>query len=85
MDGPSFYEAVTERHPQQVAALAFITGDTLSPRVKSFLEASERPLSGKADSAQRHPRLGRPGDGEKSALDQKLGVRPRLGLKPGRD
>ena len=44
MDGPSFYEAVNERYPNQVSGLAFITGDTLSPRVKSFLEASKRPF-----------------------------------------
>ena len=43
MDGPSFYHALGDSNPDQIAGLAFITGDTLSPRVKEFLDASERP------------------------------------------
>ena len=41
--GPSFYHALGNSNPDQIAGLAFITGDTLSPRVKEFLDASERP------------------------------------------
>ena len=43
MDGPGLYRALEETCPDLVAGLAFITGDTLSPRVKDFLDASERP------------------------------------------
>jgi CheY-like chemotaxis protein len=43
MDGPSFYRALRDSDPNQIAGLAFITGDTLSPRVKEFLDASKRP------------------------------------------
>ena len=43
MDGPSLYKALSEARPELVDGLAFITGDTLSPRVKDFLEASGRP------------------------------------------
>ena len=44
MDGPGFYKALVEARPDLVEALAFITGDTLSPRVKEFLDATERPF-----------------------------------------
>ena len=43
MDGPTFYRALCEEKPQLVDTLAFITGDTLSPRVKAFLDSSQRP------------------------------------------
>ncbi|MCG8547644.1 MAG: ATP-binding protein, partial [Alphaproteobacteria bacterium] len=43
MDGPSFYRVLTDSYPEQVEGLAFITGDTLSPWVRDFLDASERP------------------------------------------
>lgn len=43
MDGPAFYRALTKVNSQLINGLAFITGDTLSPHVKEFLEASERP------------------------------------------
>ncbi len=43
MDGPSFYRALSETRPELIESLAFITGDTLSPRVRDFLEGSERP------------------------------------------
>ena len=43
MDGPAFYQALSKTDPASINALAFITGDTLSPNVKAFLEASERP------------------------------------------
>ena len=43
MDGPSLYQAIQDTRPEQIEGLAFITGDTLSPRVKEFLDASQRP------------------------------------------
>lgn len=43
MDGPSFYEALTDKMPQYIERLAFMTGDTLSPRVREFLDTSKRP------------------------------------------
>ena len=43
MDGPAFYRALSEANPQLINGLAFITGDTLSPHVQEFLDASERP------------------------------------------
>ena len=43
MDGPAFYRALKKVNPELISALAFITGDTLSPHVKEFLEISERP------------------------------------------
>ena len=43
MDGPSVHRRLKSDHPEQLAGLGFITGDTLSPRVKAFLEASGRP------------------------------------------
>lgn len=43
MDGPSFCRALAKVRPEQLSTLAFITGDTLSPKVREFLDASERP------------------------------------------
>jgi CheY-like chemotaxis protein len=43
MDGPTLYQAIQDTRPEQIEGLAFITGDTLSPRVKEFLNASQRP------------------------------------------
>jgi len=43
MDGPSFYRHLLETNPRQVEGLAFITGDTLSPRVREFLNQARRP------------------------------------------
>lgn len=43
MDGPSFYEALADKMPQYLERLAFMTGDTLSPRVREFLDTSKRP------------------------------------------
>jgi PAS domain S-box-containing protein len=43
MDGPTLYQAIQDTRPDQIEGLAFITGDTLSPRVKEFLDASQRP------------------------------------------
>ena len=43
MDGPGLYRALSASKPEQIDVLAFITGDTLTPKVREFLEASERP------------------------------------------
>jgi CheY-like chemotaxis protein len=44
IDGPALYRILSERWPELVSVLAFITGDTLSSRVKEFLESSGRPF-----------------------------------------
>ncbi len=43
MDGPALYRALAAEQPEQISGLAFITGDTLTPSVRQFLETSERP------------------------------------------
>ena len=43
MDGPTLYQAIGTARPDLIEGLAFITGDTLSPKVKEFLDASQRP------------------------------------------
>ena len=44
IDGPALYTILCERWPELVPVLAFITGDTLSSRVKEFLDSSGRPF-----------------------------------------
>ena len=44
IDGPALYKILGERWPELIPVLAFITGDTLSSRVKEFLERSGRPF-----------------------------------------
>lgn len=39
MDGPSICEALMDKMPQYIERLAFMTGDTLSPRVRNFWTA----------------------------------------------
>ncbi len=43
MDGPQFYRLLAARWPERVECLAFITGDTFGPGVKSFLDSTQRP------------------------------------------
>ena len=43
MDGPGLYRALSATKPEQIDGLAFITGDTLTAKVREFLETSERP------------------------------------------
>jgi len=38
MDGPTFYRTLRERHPDYINRIMFVTGDTLSPHVRTFLE-----------------------------------------------
>jgi PAS domain S-box-containing protein len=44
VDGPALHKILSERWPELVPVLAFITGDTLSSRVKAFLDGSGRPF-----------------------------------------
>lgn len=43
VDGPGLYKSLSDRRPEVIAGLAFITGDTLSSRVRDFLDRSGRP------------------------------------------
>lgn len=43
MDGPSFFRSLRNLHPDQVRGFAFITGDTLSPQIRDFIDSTERP------------------------------------------
>ena len=43
MDGQSLFRRLKEEQPGRLGGLAFITGDTLSPGVRTFLEESGRP------------------------------------------
>ena len=42
-DGEAFYAELDRRHPRLCDKVIFITGDTLTPRVRRFLERSGRP------------------------------------------
>lgn len=43
LDGPGLYRAVERRHPELLRRLGFLTGDTLSPETRAFLEQIEAP------------------------------------------
>ena len=43
LDGPSLYRIIEKRKPELLPRLAFITGDTMSPRIKKFLRGAGRP------------------------------------------
>jgi len=43
LDGPALYEAIRDRHPAKLARMAFITGDTMSPAIRRFLDEAGRP------------------------------------------
>jgi len=43
LDGPNLFKALEERFPALCRRIAFITGDTMSPKIASFLSASKRP------------------------------------------
>lgn len=43
LDGPAMFDAIRETRPDLVARIAFITGDTMSTRIRDFLQVSERP------------------------------------------
>lgn len=43
IDGPSMFDAIRESRPDMVSRVAFITGDTMSARIREFLRGSARP------------------------------------------
>ena len=43
LDGPGLYRALSQRNAQLINRLAFITGDSLSSEVQSFLRDTKRP------------------------------------------
>ncbi|MBT4889071.1 MAG: response regulator [Rhodospirillales bacterium] len=43
LDGPNFYNVLCERFPMLADRIAFITGDTMSPKVATFLTSCGRP------------------------------------------
>ena len=53
MDGPALFRSLETRSPELLSRIAFITGDTLSPGIKAFLDESGRPHIEKTDHAAR--------------------------------
>jgi two-component system NtrC family sensor kinase len=47
MDGASFYRQVRQRDPQQARRIIFITGDTVSPDTRAFLQRVSNPVLAK--------------------------------------
>jgi len=43
LDGPGLFKLMEEHHPAMCERIAFITGDTMSPRISRFLAVSGRP------------------------------------------
>ncbi|TCT09276.1 PAS domain S-box-containing protein [Tepidamorphus gemmatus] len=43
LDGPAMFAALVQRRPELAERVAFVTGDTLSPRIREFLAAAGRP------------------------------------------
>jgi CheY-like chemotaxis protein len=43
LDGPALYSKLVEFRPELAGRMAFITGDTLSPKARQFLEATDCP------------------------------------------
>jgi CheY-like chemotaxis protein len=43
LDGPGFYSAVLEQDPKLARRIGFVTGDTLTPSVSTFLTGSGQP------------------------------------------
>lgn len=43
MGGRGLYEAIRREAPEAARRIGFITGDTMSPQVRSFLDAARRP------------------------------------------
>lgn len=44
MGGPKLFEHISADHPDQARRLGFITGDTMSPTARAFLDESGRPF-----------------------------------------
>jgi two-component system NtrC family sensor kinase len=47
MDGASFYRHVRQRDPALAQRIAFITGDTVSPDTRAFLQRVSNPVLAK--------------------------------------
>jgi signal transduction histidine kinase len=47
LDGASFYRQVRERDPEQASRIIFITGDTVSPDTRAFLQRVSNPVLSK--------------------------------------
>lgn len=43
LDGPAMFDAIREARQDLVSRIAFITGDTMSTRIRDFLQVSRRP------------------------------------------
>lgn len=43
LDGPALYSVICDRHPDLLARMAFVTGDTMSPAIRRFLDDAGRP------------------------------------------
>jgi PAS domain S-box-containing protein len=43
IDGPAMFDAIREARPDMVSRVAFVTGDTMSARIRDFLRNSARP------------------------------------------
>ncbi|MEQ8666508.1 MAG: PAS domain S-box protein [Rhodospirillales bacterium] len=43
LDGPNLFKVLQERHPAMCERIAFVTGDTMSPKVSRFMATSGRP------------------------------------------
>ena len=43
LDGPALYSVVCDRHPELLSRMAFVTGDTMSPAIRRFLDDAGRP------------------------------------------
>jgi len=43
LDGPALFELLEERYPDLLDRVAFVTGDTMSPAIRRFLERCGRP------------------------------------------
>src|SRR6266849_434305 len=45
LDGPRFYAQLERRHPTFLRRVAFLTGDTLSPETRAFLDQTHHPTT----------------------------------------
>ncbi|WPZ32929.1 PAS domain S-box protein [Thalassobaculum sp. OXR-137] len=43
LDGPALYSVICDRHPELLSRMAFVTGDTMSPAIRRFLDEAGRP------------------------------------------
>jgi CheY-like chemotaxis protein len=57
LDGPGLYQALQHEHPHYLARIIFLTGDTLSPEARTFLEQVRVPRLSKPFRAAEVRRL----------------------------